>query len=139
MADEAIVIYSKAILLGIEVPRDISAAEVKRVYNGVGPEWAPRWFRCLLDFFFAVFLPAVWRHDQRFAHGDGTLADFMDANAELGANCRVCADAKYGALNPLRYAARAVGRRFGKLCDLFGLPAYLAAIEETKQHNKENT
>lgn len=131
--------YDKAVALDIHVPRDISDAEIERVYNGVGPEWAPRWFRSLLNFFFAVFLPAVWRHDQRYSHGDGTLVDFMSANSELGDNCRVCADAKYGALNPLRYAARAVGRKFAKICDLAGLPAYLEAIEETQKHNKENT
>ena len=63
----------------------------------------------------------------------------MDANRELSDNCRLCADAEYGAFNPLRYLARWVGEKFGKACDLLGLPAYLQAIEETKEHkNKEN-
>lgn len=138
MEDEAIKIYNKAITLGIEVPRDISDAEIERVYNGVGPEFFAGWMRRLLDYFFAIFLPAVWRHDQRYSHGDGTLADFMDANRELANNCRICADAEYGAFNPLRYLARWVGEKFGKACDLLGLPAYLRAIEETKQHNNSN-
>lgn len=128
-------VYLKAIALGIEVPRDISDAEIERVYNGVGPEFLAGWMRKLLDFFFEIFIPAVWRHDQRFAHGDGTLKDFMEANRELSSNCRICADAEYGAWNPLRYLARWVGDKFGKACDLLGLPAYLQAIEETKQHN----
>lgn len=127
--------YLKAIELGIEVPRDISDAEIERVYNGVGPEFLAGWMRKLLDVFFEIFLPAVWRHDQRFAHGDGTLIDFMHANRELSGNCRICADAAYGALNPLRYLARWVGEKFGKACDLLGLPAYLRAIKETKEHN----
>lgn len=130
--------YLKAIELGIEVPRDISDAEIERVYNGVGPEFLAGWIRSLLDYFFETFLPAVWRHDQRYSHGDGTLIDFMDANRELADNCRICADAEYGALNPLRYLARWVGEKFGKACDLLGLPAYLQAIRETKQYNKEN-
>jgi hypothetical protein len=79
------------------------------------------------------------RHDQRFAHGDGTLIDFMVANRELADNCRICADAEYGAFNPLRYLARWVGKKFGKACDLLGLPAYLQAIEETKQNKTNNT
>lgn len=128
-------VYLKAIALGIEVPCDIPDAEIERVYNGVGPEFLAGWMRKLLDFFFEIFLPAVWRHDQRFAHGDGTLKDFMEANRELSSNCRICADAEYGAWNPLRYLARWVGEKFGKACDLLGLPAYLQAIEETKQHN----
>lgn len=126
--------YLKAIALGIEVPRDISDAEIERVYNGVGPEFLAGWVRKLLDYFFEIYLPAVWRHDQHFAHGDGTLIDFMNANCELADNCRICADAEYGAFNPLRYLARWVGEKFGKACDLFGLPAYLRAIRETKQH-----
>jgi hypothetical protein len=132
--------YIKAIELGIEVPGDLSDTEIERVYNGVGPEFLAGWIRGLLDYFFEVFLPAVWRHDQRFAHGDGTLIDFMGANRELADNCRICADAEYGALNPLRYLARWVGEKFGKACVLLGLPAYLQAIEETKQYNtnKEN-
>lgn len=131
-------IYLKAISLGINVPTDISDEEIERVYNGIGPEWAPWWFRSILNFFFGVFLPAVWRHDQRFSHGDGTLIDFMDANRELSDNCRICADAEYGAWNPLRYAARAVGRKFAKICDLAGLPAYLDAVKKTKKHKNKN-
>ena len=128
-------VYLKAIALGIEVPYDISDSEIERVYNGVGPEFLAGWMRKLLDFFFEIFLPAVWRHDQRFAHGDETLKDFKEANRELSSNCRICADAEYGAWNPLRYLAHRVGEKFGKACDLLGLPAYLQAIEETKQHN----
>lgn len=127
--------YLKAIELGIEVPRDISDEEIERVYNGVGSEFLAGWMRKLLDFFFEIFLPAVWRHDQRFAHGDGTLIDFMRANRELSGNCHICADAEYGMFNPLRYLARWVGEKFGKACDLLGLPAYLRAIKETKEHN----
>ena len=130
--------YIKAIELGIEVPGDLSDVEIERVYDGVGPEFLAGWMRSLLDYFFAIYLPAVWRHDQRFAHGNGTLLDFMSANRELADNCRVCADAEYGASNPLRYLARWVGGKFGRACDLLGLPAYLRAIEKTKQHNKEN-
>jgi hypothetical protein len=132
--------YYKAIELGIKVPRDIPLVEICRVYNGIGPEWMAGWMRKCLDFFFEVFLPAVWMHDYRYAHGDGTLKDFMDANRELGENCRICADAKYGWYNPLRYAAHWVGNKFAKVCDISGLPAYIAAIEETNKHknNKEN-
>jgi hypothetical protein len=129
--------YYNAIELGIKVPRDISLVEVCRVYNGIGPEWMAGWIRKCLDFFFEVFLPAVWMHDYRYAHGDGTLKDFMDANRELGENCRICADAKYGWCNPLRYAAHWVGNKFAKVCDISGLPAYIAAIEETNKHKKQ--
>lgn len=125
--------YLKARALGIDVPSDIDDAEIERVFNGVGPEYLAGWVRRLLDFFFEIFLPAVWRHDYRFAHGDETLADFMDANRELVSNCRICADAEYGAWNPLRHLARWVGEKLGRACDLFGLPAYLRAIEETRQ------
>lgn len=128
--------YLRAYTLGIEVPFDIDDAEIERVFNGVGPEYLAGWVRRLLDFFFEVFLPAVWKHDYRFAHGDETLADFMGANRELSDNCRICADAEYGAWNPLRYLARWAGEKFGNACDLFGLPAYLRAIEETRQRRR---
>lgn len=130
--------YHKAIELGIKVPRDIDLVEICRVYNGIGPERLAGWARKCLDFFFSVFLPAVWKHDYRYAHGDGTLQDFMDANRELGDNCRICADAKYGRYNPLRYVARWVGNKFAKVCDISGLPDYIEAIEETKQHTKQH-
>jgi hypothetical protein len=125
--------YLRAVALGIEVPRAIEDAEIERVFNGVGPEYLAGWVRRLLDFFFEAFLPAVWKHDYRFAHGDESLVDFMSANRELADNCRMCADAEYGAWHPLRYLARWVGEKFGKACDLFGLPAYLRAIEETRK------
>lgn len=125
--------YLKACALGIEVPRDLDDAEIERVFNGIGPEYLAGWMRRLLDFFFEVFLPAVWKHDYRFSYGNETLADFMNANRELADNCRICADAEYGAWNPLRYLARWAGKKFGNACDLFGLPAYLRAIEETRQ------
>lgn len=125
--------YLKADALGIEVPRDIDDAEIERVFNGIGPGYLAGWIRRLLDSFFEIFLPAVWKHDYRFSYGDGTIVDFNDANRELADNCRICADAEYGAWNPLRYLARWVGEQFGTACERFGMLAYLRAINETRQ------
>lgn len=129
--------YTQALALGFRVPCDLSDAEIERVYNGVGADWMPLWIRVVLTWLFGpVFAPAIFTHDFRYSYGVGTLCDFCEANAELDRNGRICADVRYGKFNPLRYAARALARKLARTCNLFGLPAYLAAIDNTKQAQK---
>lgn len=132
--------YNKALALGIDIPSDVPDAEVERIYNGIGAEWMPAWLRTALTWLFGkVLAPAVFAHDYRYAHGKGTQLDFQQTNAQLAIDGRVCADAEYGWYNPLRYATRALAKKFAKICDLFGMPAYLEAIEETKQLKNNTT
>lgn len=131
--------YAKAIALGLRVPLDLSDAEVERIYNGIGAEWMPAWLRTALTWIAGRTLaPAIFKHDYRYAHGNGTQLDFQEANAELETDGKICADAEYGWYNPLRYVVRTIAEKFSKICNLFGMPAYLAAIEETKNKEKNS-
>lgn len=138
MGDEVIEIYNKALELGLEM-RQLPSNEVRRIYNGVGAEWMGDELRAMLDKLSKTLLPAVLVHDMDYAYGTGTYIDFVAANIRLKNNGRICADAEYGWYNPMRYIVRRQAKLFSKLCDTFGLLAYNAAIEETKEHNnKEN-
>ena len=124
---------------GLDCPHEITVTDAMRIFNGVGPSWMPEEYRKKLDKYSKTIMPAVFVHDNDYANGDGTMLDFQLANRRLHSNGVKCADIAYAWYNPMRYIVRHQAKVFAKLCDTFGLPAYLAAIEETKEHkNKEN-
>jgi hypothetical protein len=135
MGGDAVKLYNEALSLGLDIRSDIPANELYRIYNGVGASWMKAEWRKFLDGLFDEILPAVLGHDLDYAYGNGTLEDFLAANARLEKNGRICADTKYPWWRPKRYIVRRKARLCRKVCDAFGFPAYAAAIEETKQHN----
>ena len=135
MAYDAVKLYNEALSLGLDIRSDVPADELYRIYNGVGASWMKEEWRRCLDGMFEEILPAVEGHDIDFAYGDGTYGDFLAANERLEKNGRICADAKFPWWRPKRYIVRRKARLCRKVCDAFGWSAYLAAVEETKQHN----
>jgi hypothetical protein len=124
---------------GLDCPHEITVTDATRFFNGVGPSWMPEKYRKKLNKYSKTIMPAVFVHDNDYANGDGTMLDFQLANRRLHSNGVKCADIRYAWYNPMRYIVRHQAKVFSKLCDTFGLSAYLQAIEETKQHNKEYT
>lgn len=124
---------------GLDCPHEITVTDAMRYFNGVGPSWMKEEYRKKLNKYSTTIMPAVFVHDNDYANGDGTMLDFQRANRRLHSNGVKCADIVYKWYNPMRYIVRHQAKVFAKLCDTFGLPAYLQAIEETKEHkNKEN-
>lgn len=123
---------------GLDCPHDITVTDATRFFNGVGPSWMPENYRNKLNKYSKTIMPAVFVHDNDYANGDGTMLDFRLANKRLHSNGVKCADIAHKWYNPMRYIVRHQAKAFAKLCDTFGLPAYHAAIQETKEHkNKE--
>jgi hypothetical protein len=125
---------------GLDCPHEITITDAMRLFNGVGPAWMPEKYRKKLNKYSTTIMPAVFVHDNDYANGDGTLLDFQLANKRLHSNGVKCADIVYKWYNPMRYIVRYQAKVFAKLCDTFGLPAYVTAIQETEEHkNKEKT
>ena len=129
-------LYLYGVSIGLENNHtSISFGEIESIYNGVGAEWMPEKLRKVLDKLSETLLPAVLVHDFDYYFGDGTLLDFQLANNRLYANGRKCADAKFAWYHPKRYLVRRQARAYSRLCNLFGLPAYLHAVEARKKGN----
>lgn len=119
---------------GLDCPHEITITDAMRFFNGVGPAWMPEKYRKKLNKYSKTIMPAVFVHDNDYANGVGTRLDFLLANKRLHTNGVKCADIAYKWYNPMRYIVRRQAKVFSKLCDTFGMPAYLQATEETKEH-----
>ena len=117
-------------LAGAEHCACLSLDTLAAMYNGVGPARAPGWLRWLLDKCHRTFLAAVMIHDVDFSESDGTTGGFDLANDRLEYNCLLCADAAYGAWNPLRYVARRRARKIAGVCRAVGWTAWMDAFKE---------
>ena len=87
-----------------------SVDEVRKAYNGVGPQFLPPRLRDFVTKTLGLFEPAAMIHDFRFDQSDGSRAAFDFANREFVENCTKLAYDRYGPLNPKRYRAKAVIR-----------------------------
>ena len=82
-------------LSGLEELALLSADEMAAAWNGIGPEFLPSEIRDRITDALALFKPACFIHDLRFAQSDGRRHEFVLANAELLDNCRKCAAHAY--------------------------------------------
>lgn len=131
--EEKIKNYEKAKELGIEVP-ELKTDELDRIYNGTGGSSMPDAVRAFLDKLSKVLQPAVCQHDCRFYFGDGTFADFVDANEQLYKSGKICACERYSWWHIRRYLEIRKAKIASRLCQDFGWTFYLEAIAERKAH-----
>lgn len=92
-------LYEEAVraeLYGVEALHEYGAAELARIYNGIGPDALPPGIRQRVTDYLALFEPAALIHDVRYASGDGTETDWHAANEEFLANCLALVKRKYG-------------------------------------------
>lgn len=101
--------------------RDIERAI--RECNGIGPEWAPRWMRWLIDHLCPNLVVVAMIHDIRYFLG-GTEEDRRCADAEFLANGYAVAEACHPWWSPLRYGAEWVVRRMHRALRLGGGKAW---------------
>ena len=119
-------------LIGWKMLRCHTIPELGILTNGIGPEnFSPR-LRNLIDNMNPSILCASVLHDLRYTYGNGTKADFLQANAELEINSNICGEFNYAWYNPVRYWVKIQAHKFKVICDDFGWSAYNEAILDRK-------
>ena len=79
---------------GQEVLSKYSVDDIARIYNGIGPDRFPEWFRNFLTELNEIILPAALIHDLDYDWG-GSLEDFYASNKRLGINSVKCIKEKF--------------------------------------------
>ena len=97
--------------------------KILEVYNGVGPDRFPSWFRDMLSEINSIILPAVLIHDLDYDKG-GNWDDFKKANERLGTNAIQCVKEKYGTCSWKYWFYLAKIHIFVKLCNKYGKPGW---------------
>ena len=92
--------------------------ELKRAYNGIGPEHWPQWARRAVSALLRPFAAAALIHDWEFSRDVKSKALFTDANFRLAVNI-----AKQ-AIFDRRPILLFYGIAAGILCEFFGYKAY---------------
>lgn len=136
MKETAKMAYAQALSLGLDMKLDLTDEQVEYAYNGCGPEWMGDSVREFIDGLSEPLIPAVCVHDCDYSFGDGTVEDFNRANERLESNGIICADARYGWWNPLRYLVRRQARIYARMCKQFGWTSYKDAIAKRKTWEK---
>ena len=77
--------------------------DVKKVCNGIGPEWFPPWLRLLINTLCPALILVAQIHDMRY-HLGGSCSDRRAADAEFMANALIIAEAK--AFNAMPQSSR---------------------------------
>lgn len=97
----------------------VSRDELRRSYNGIGPEHWPAWARKAVSILLRQFAAAALVHDWEYSRDVKSKGLFRDANLRLAMNCGKLAF----------YERRPVlvfyGVAAGLLCQIFGWKSYL--------------
>lgn len=116
---------------GMEITEQFTLEELASIYNGIGPDRFPEVLRTALDKLNPSLLPVAFIHDIQY-HVGGTKSDFTAANTLFKTNGKRMAFATYGWYDPRRYLVWNTARRFGNLCERFGLKGYNLKTEKVK-------
>ena len=103
------VLMAEAQRLNMDMAPTLQQADLLDIaasWNGIGPAWAPAWFRKALDTRLAAFQPAALIHDWDYAYIDAGRPGWEvvreAADDRFFANCRLaCGDVPLW--NPLRW------------------------------------
>lgn len=106
-------------LEGVGILNRFSLDQIKKIYNGIGPDSFPDWLRDVVTESAGIFEPAAVIHDVEYDIG-GTWQDFTDANERFKRNCYALVKDEYGWWNPLRYYWLNKARRWANYCQMFG-------------------
>lgn len=110
-------------LAGREILAEFSEDELKKIYNGLGPDRFPKWLRTIVTEANGLFEPAALIHDVRY-HIGGTRDDFTAANNEFRLNCYALVCAAYAWYDPRRYKWLFRAWRYAGYCQEFGWSGY---------------
>lgn len=96
----------------------VSRDELRRAYNGVGPEHWPNWVRKAISALLRPFAAAAMIHDWEYSREVKSWGLFCDANLRLAVNISKLA------LFDRRPILIFYGMAAGLLCQLFGWKSY---------------
>ena len=117
-------------LAGRDVLDKYRDAELRKLCNGVGPDFFPEWARELVtDLRPEAELPA-FIHDVEWYEADGTREHFTATNDRFAANGEIVAKARYRWYDPRRYLAIRRAARLARYCQAFGWSQYRECAEE---------
>lgn len=117
-------------LNGHDVLKRLTNAQIRKCINGIGSEAMPKVVRKALDALHPSLVIASHCHDCQWQYDcDGGRADFLRTNADFERNGIIMAKYLYSWYNPARYIAILNARRYRKILDDFGWPAYKASFK----------
>lgn len=102
--------------------------------NGIGPEWFPEDVRKFIDKVCPSMRVSAAIHDRMYEEG----YDFTEANRCLYYNGRIEAKDMYQWFDPRRHLAIWRAKKFAKLCQVFGYPAWRAARKRKFKNENSN-
>ena len=108
---------------GQEVLSKYSVDDIVRIYNGIGPDRFPEWFRNFLTELNEIILPAALIHDLDYDLG-GSLEDFYASNKRLGTNSVKCIKEKFSKYSLRYWFYLAKVHVFVKICNKYGKPGW---------------
>ena len=97
---------------------DATEDELRRAYNGIGPDRWPAWIRAVITALLRPFQAAAFVHDWEFSLPEKTVAAFTMANLRLAQN--VAREAIYDCRPFMIFA----GIPIAVLCEICGWSAY---------------
>ena len=117
---------------GVEILDKFNDNELRKICNGIGPEWMPAKYRKILNWVYKYLIATAFLHDAEFEAQIG----FHKANAHFFTNGNLEVRANFKWYNLRRYIGFRRVRQFYWLLETFGMRAYNEAANK-KQKRKE--
>lgn len=111
-------------LAGREILAPYTDAELRLIYNRLGPDSFPAWLREAISDLNRWLEPAALIHDVEWSNSDGTREGFTASNRRLRENGHRLARFLYAWYDPRRYLYTNRASRFSNYCQLFGYSAW---------------
>ena len=115
---------------GVEVLEKFTDNELRKICNGIGPEWLPEKYRKILTWIYKYLSATAFLHDAEFEAQIG----FRKANGHFFVNGNIEVRAKFKWYNLRRYIGFRRVRQFYWILETFGVRAYNEARD--KNNNK---
>ena len=120
---------------GVEILEQYTNNELRKICNGIGPEFFPEKWRKIITWIFKYLEATAFLHDVEFH----TQIGFGRANAHFFINGIREVKAKFKWYNPFRYIGLHRVRQFCYLLKIFGIFAYENAnLENIKKEKKDD-
>ena len=112
---------------GVEVLENFTDNELRKICNGIGPEWLPEKYRKILTWIYKYMIVTAFLHDVEFEAQIG----FHKANSHFFTNGNIEVRTHFKWYNPRRYIGLRRVRQFYWLLETFGIRAYNEAQNKT--------
>ena len=118
---------------GVEVLEKFTDNELRKICNGIGPEWMPEKYRKILSWIYKYLEATAFLHDAEFEAQIG----FHKANSHFFGNGNIEVRARFKWYDLRRYIGFRRVRQFYWLLETFGMRAYNEARNCDKKNNRK--